>query len=312
MIAQINETSTVSFDSSNGNKKIKYLWYVDEDYISAWNRILREIPPPNINFEIKARTESAVKTNGEDFPKNGFGFIISRKGPTGESISDVSVIMFSDLSRRRAYQGWNVLALDPWMVFRKREASEPDLSFLDNNNEHGSLLLAGEDKNAVRAWLCQLMQRTPGVFIGNSGLWEEKSRSIERDYPFQVGALNNSWVQIWPMLFVNKKSSIYAPLSHARALPPQRAGLLEATRFPEPKEWGRFGLQADLLWSKQMGSNNYLKEIEDVEKWLLDPKTQTVIANMIEWIPSHPSGVPYNTISWETQMAWLRSSFIWQ
>jgi hypothetical protein len=71
-------------------------------------------------------------------------------------------------------------------------------------------------------------------------------------------------------------------------------------------------MQADVLWAKMQGSERQLKKFAKVENWLRDPKTQTVIANTINWIPAHPSGVPYNTVCWETQMAWLRSSYIWQ
>jgi hypothetical protein len=39
---------------------------------------------------------------------------------------------------------------------------------------------------------------------------------------------------------------------------------------------------------------------------------QTAIANMINWIPAHPEGVPYNPLTWEAQVAWINSSFVWQ
>jgi hypothetical protein len=157
-----------------------------------------------------------------------------------------------------------------------------------------------------------LLQEGPGVFITGDELWQEMGSELVREYPFQNGAFTYSWIQVWPLLFRNGGSSVYAPLSLARALPPQRAGLLDATRFPEPEDWNRYGLQADILWAKMYGDNKHQKKLDATEKWLKEPKTQTVIANTIEWIPAHPSGVPYNTVSWESQMAWLRSSFIWQ
>jgi len=89
-------------------------------------------------------------------------------------------------------------------------------------------------------------------------------------------------------------------------------GLLDATRFPELQDWDNYGMQADILWARRQGTDRQVKKIISTEKWLKDAKTQTFIANTIEWIPAHPSGTPYNTISWETQMAWLRSSYIWQ
>jgi len=284
----------------------KLLWYVDEDYAAAWNRIIRERTPPFTRAEVVSREGDTP------FPKGRFGFIITRNGPEGERIEDTPVVLYQGLSRSREYDGWMVLVLDPWMVFRKHQDPEPGRSFLKSDNERGSILLAGNDQGAVQAWLCQLLQEGPGVFSPGSALWQEKGQALVREYPFQNGAFSYSWVQVWPLLFRSGTSSIYAPLSQARALPPYRAGLLDATRFPEPEDWNRYGLQADILWAKMYGNKKQQGKLAATEQWLKDPKVQTFIANTIEWIPAHPSGVPYNTVSWESQMAWLRSSFIWQ
>ena len=284
----------------------KLLWYVDEEYTAAWNRIIRERTPPFTRYEVIAREHDAP------FPQGRFGFIITRNGPEGERIDDAPVALYRDLSRSREYDGWTVLALDPWMVFRKHQDPEPARSFLEINNERGSILLPGNDQVAVQAWLCQLLQEEPGVFIHGNDLWQEKGQALVREYPFQNGALTYSWIQVWPLMFRGGAVSIYAPLSQARALPPYRAGLLDATRFPEPEHWNRYGLQADILWAKMYGDARQHKKLAATEKWLKDPRIQTYIANTLEWIPAHPSGVPYNTVSWESQMAWLRSSFIWQ
>ena len=284
----------------------KLLWYVDGDYTAAWNRIIRERTPPYLRSEVIARTDDA------SFPKGRYGFMITRSGPEGERTAEAPVALYRDLSRSREYDGWMVLALDPWMVFRKHQDPEPGRSFLESVNDRGSILLPGNDQGAVQAWLCQLLQEEPGVFIQGNQLWQEKGQTLVREYPFQNGAFTYSWVQVWPLLFRGEAVSIYAPLSQARALPPYRAGLLDATRFPEPEHWNRYGLQADILWAKMYGDTKQQQKLAATERWLKDPKVQTYIANTLEWIPAHPSGVPYNTVSWETQMAWLRSSFIWQ
>jgi hypothetical protein len=284
----------------------KLLWYVDEEYTAAWNRILKERTPPYLHSEVISRQDDAP------FPKGRFGFIISRSCPEGERVMDTPVTIYADLSRSREYKGWMVLALNPWMVFRKHQDPEPGRSFLSKENERGTILLAGSDQGAVQAWLCQLLQEKPGVFVAGDELWQERGSGLVQEYPFQNGAFTYSWIQVWPLLFRSGGSSVYAPLSLARALSPQRAGLLDATRFPEPEDWNRYGLQADILWAKMYGTDRAQKKLDATVKWLKDPKIQTVIANTIEWIPAHPSGVPYNTVSWETQMAWLRSSFIWQ
>jgi len=292
----------------------KLLWYVDENYSAAWNRILKEKAPPLLRAEIVSRR------GNDPFPQGRFGFLISRNGPEGEYVEGTPVALYHDLSRSRKYQDWLVLALDPWMVFRKHQDPEPGRSFLDNRNDRGSILLAGADKGAVQAWLCQLMQEKPGVFVTENDLWADRASALARDYPFQNGAFSYSWVQVWPLLFRSEVASIYAPFSQARALPPQRVGLLDATRFPEPEGWNRYGLQADILWAKTYNAERYRwwtlrfqrKGFAATEEWLKDPKVQTLIANTIEWLPAHPSGIPYNILSYETQAAWLRSSFIWQ
>jgi len=284
----------------------KLLWYIDEDYSAAWNRIIKQSPPPFPRNEVVSRSGNA------DFPRGRFGYIISVNGPRGERVEGAPVEIYRDLSRSRAYNDWLVLAVDPWMVFRKHQDPEPDRSFLDNRNERGTILLAGSDKDAIQAWLYQLLQEKPGVFIQGDALWQEKAASIVRDYPFQSGALAYSWVQVWPLVFRSGQVSLYAPLSQARALQPYRMGLLDATRFPEPENWDRYGMQAVLLWAKRQGSEKQIKKMDDTDKWLKKSNTQTVIANAISWIPAHPDGKPYNTISWQSQTAWLRSSYIWQ
>jgi len=283
----------------------KLLWYIDEEYSAAWNRVLRQSSPPFTRHEV-------VSSKGGEFPKGRFGFIISANGPGGERVEGAPVEIYRDLSRSRAYKDWFVLAVDPWMVFRKHQDPEPDRSFLDNKNERGSILLAGTNKEAVQAWLCQLLQTKPGVFQQGEALWNEKALALVREYPFQSGALSYSWVQVWPLVFRGGQVSLYAPLSQAMALTPYRMGLLDATRFPEPEGWDRYGMQANLLWAKAQGSERNKKKMDSTEKWLKNSRTQTIIANALSWIPAHPSGTPYNTISWETQMAWLRSSYVWQ
>ena len=284
----------------------KLLWYVDEDYSASWNRILGANKPPFRRYEVVSRS------GNDGFPPGRFGFIIGRGGPEGERIPDTPVLLYANLSRSREYAGWQMLALDPWMVFRKHQDPEPGRSFLENSGAPGSLLLAGADRGAVQAWLCQLLQERPGVFARGSEQWEEKGRSLVRDHPFQNGALTYSWVQVWPLMMRDETVWLYAPLSQARSLPPYRAGVLDASRFPEPEGWERYGMQADILWAGIHGNEKQRKKIAAVENWLKAPGTQTLIADTIGWIPAHPSGTPYNTVSWESQMAWLRSSYIWQ
>jgi len=284
----------------------RLLWFVDESLAANWNRVLQASPPPVSRYEVRPRI------GDEPFPSGRFGFIVSRNGPEGERVDGAPVALYRDLSQTRMYDGWLVLALDPWMVFRKHQDPEPGRAFLDSANQRGSLLIPGADSGAVNAWLCQLMQERPGIFVPDGGHWQEKSETLARDYPFQGGAFSYSWVQVWPLLFRNDTAWLYAPLSQARGLTPYRAGLLGATRFPDPPGWDRYGMQADVLWAHIQGSEAQQARIKTVERWLATAPTQTAIANAIQWIPAHPAGTAYNTVSWESQMAWLRSSYIWQ
>ena len=288
----------------------RMLWYVDEDLIATWNRFLRDGRPPLTRFEVRARVGDSP------FPHGRFGFIVSTKGPQGNPVQGTPIAIYPDLNRTRTFEGWQVLALNPWMVFRRHYIPEPSRAFLNSAHARGSLLLAGNDPRAVQAWTSQLLQESPGVFVQGEELWQEKGASLVHDYPFQSGAFTFAWIHTWPMLFRDEPAFLYAPLSQARAFAHtarHHAGLLDATTFPEPTGWNSFGLQADLLWVRAYhNSERQRGRLASTERWLATATTQTRIANELEWIPAHPSGTPYNTISWQSQMAWLRSSYIWR
>jgi hypothetical protein len=106
---------------------------------------------------------------------------------------------------------------------------------------------------------------------------------------------------------------LYAPLSRIRRLSPYRMGVLDATRFPEREDWNVYGIQAEVLWALPFGRKGDREKLDRrVRDWLRSARVQTIIANTIGWIPAHPQGTPYNTVSYESQMAWINSSFIWQ
>jgi hypothetical protein len=119
-------------------------------------------------------------------------------------------------------------------------------------------------------------------------------------------------VDVWPLLFRDNTAWVYAPLSLIREQSPYRMGLLEASRFPEGEGWNEYGVQADLLWALPFGWDGEGGGLAAAAQWLKDPAVQTYIANAINWIPAHPQGVPYNTVSWAAQEAWNNSSFVWQ
>ncbi|MCL2190824.1 MAG: hypothetical protein FWB79_02420 [Treponema sp.] len=284
----------------------RMLWYVDEDLTAAWNRFLRDSDAPVSRFEVRARVGDSP------FPEGRFGFTVSTSGPRGDPVPGTPIAIYPNLNRDRSFRGWQVLALDPWMVFRRHYVPEPGRAILNSAGDRGSLLLAGNDPRAVRAWTSQLLQESPGVFRPGEDLWRETGENLVRDYPFQSGASSFAWIQTWPLLFRDGDSFLYAPLSQARAFAHtarHSAGILDATTFPEPPGWNSFGLQAEMLWARTHGNE---RRVAETERWLGTAATQTLIADEFEWIPAHPSGTPFNTISWRSQMAWLRSSYVWR
>jgi hypothetical protein len=98
-----------------------------------------------------------------------------------------------------------------------------------------------------------------------------------------------------------------------REMAPYQMGLLRSARFPERKGWTEYGIQADILWAIPcMGKEEFSASLEEISRWLKSARTQTIIANRLNWIPAHPGGTPFNPVSREAQLAWISSSFVWQ
>jgi hypothetical protein len=290
----------------------KALFLVDEDFSAAWNRLLRE--SPRIRAEVRPLPPGSGAP-ADYFSAGRYGFVISRSGPKGEEIPGLGYRRFPNLSQTRRYEGWTLLAADPWMVFRRHLYTEPvRRNLLDRRGEDpGSFLIPGANPEAVEAWAAQTVQERPGVFPSEPEAWEAAKGAVLFRYNFQEGAPSYTWVQVWPILF--RETGVYwlyAPISRARALSPYQMGLLDATRFPDPENWNEYGMQAGLLWAAPVGDEKHRKKLDALQKWLDSAETQTKIANFIEWIPVHPESKDYNTIAWETKIAWLRSSFVWQ
>jgi hypothetical protein len=199
------------------------------------------------------------------------------------------------------------------MVFRKHQV--PGLSRLRVDSLEGGegvLIVPGGEAEAVNAWLSQLLQQEPGGFPRDADIWREAKETFFRGRRFQPGAPGYRWLDVWPLLLREEQAWVYAPISRVRELSSYRMGLLEASRFPEREGWNQFGVQADVLWAIPFGTKKQRKKLEAAIAWLKDPRNQTEIANRINWIPAHPAGIPYNSLTWEAQLAWINSSFIWQ
>jgi hypothetical protein len=283
------------------------VWYVDETYSGDWVRILQESNPAAPFTAVKALAE------GEGPPPKSLGFVITTRSGMVQEREGKPVQVYPWLARTLEWNGALVLAADPWMVFRKQQ--DPDLSRqrVDAlNGGQGTLILPGGSPGAVTAWLGQLLQTQPGIFPQDRLVWQEAEDTLFYGSRFQHGARTYRWIDVWPLFFRDETAWVYAPLSLVRGLSSYRMGLLEASAFPGRNDWNEYGVQADILWAVPLGEEKNQKTRSAAEEWLKDPGVQTVIANTINWIPGHPSGTPYNPVSWQAQLTWMRSSFVWQ
>jgi hypothetical protein len=282
------------------------VWLVDSAYLEQWERILDAAKAPG---------RIRIAATGEDgsFPKNRYGFSITNRGPLKPAEDGPPLVIYKGLPSAEEYQGALVLALDPWMMFR--DFKEPAISRIravSPAGGEGELVIPGRDMDARWAWTAQLLQQQPGIFSDDRELWESTAEGLFRNSRFQQGAETYGWIDALPLFYRSSPGWIYAPVSRIRRQPPQDTSGLEANRFPEREDWHEFGLQADILWAVPFGGEKYLAKLLRTRTWLGDPKTQTVIADTLNWIPAHREGVPYNAISRAARQAWLSSSFIWQ
>ncbi|MFP3041721.1 hypothetical protein LQZ19_07850 [Treponema primitia] len=294
------------------------VWYVAEGLEKQWGELLEKAssPPPF--------TRIAVYDPEAGIKKGQYGIIITKDFPAGQSDiepnSDTNaetppVRVFPRLYENRAgYRGTIPLALNPWLIFRK--TGDPQLTLERIRNPaggEGSLIIPGAEADAVHAWLCQLLQDSPGSFSRDRRSWElAEERLIYGNRRFQQGALTYTWFDVWLNLLRNDPAWVYAPLSMVRGLSSYDAGRLDAAIFPIPRDWNEYGLQADILWAVPKAPEKLQPKLDPAKTWLAAPETQARIAEILGWIPAHPNGRPYDTIAREAQVAWFSSSFIWQ
>jgi hypothetical protein len=284
--------------------RFRPVWVVEEPFAADWSRILRDVDPPPPFSRVRM-----IPPDGTPPPRDR-GFFITRRtdwaGP-GEG----AVRVYPWLSRTREWQEALVLAADPWLIFRKLQDPLPDRRRMEYPG-NGVLICPGGEAPAVFAWVSQFLQEEPGSFPGDPQVWQNAADNLFQNRHFQNGAPTYTWMDVWPLLFRDNTAWVYAPLSLIRGQSPYRMGLLEASRFPERPGWNEYGVQADILWALPFGWDEKSRGRAAAAEWLKSPAVQTFIANMIDWIPAHPQGVPYNTVSWSAQEVWNNSSFVWQ
>ncbi|WP_010263024.1 hypothetical protein [Treponema primitia] len=304
-------------------------WYVEAGLEKQWGELLEKAPSPPPFTRLRVYDPVAGIKKGQ------YGIIITKDFLAGQSDIDQNsdtnteaggapaeaappweppIRVFPQLYQNRTdYQGTIPLALDPWLILRK--TGDPQLSLERIRNPAGgagSLIIPGAEADAVHAWLCQLLQDSPGSFPQDQRTWDAaKERLIYGNRRFQQGALTYTWFDVWLTLLRNDPAWVYAPLSMARELSAYDAGRLDATLFPIPSDWNTYGLQADILWAIPEAPDKLQPKLDPAKTWLAAPETQALIAEILGWIPAHPNGKPHDTMAREAQVAWFSSAFIW-
>lgn len=284
-----------------GGKQQNNTWYVQQGLENDWAKILRDLPAPNLFSEIQT-------WNGTDIPA-GPGILISTQPWQHQE----KVSVYYRLSFDLEYQGAIVLALDPWMIFRKH--FNPPLSLsraMSDTGENGALLIAGSNTEVVSAWAGRLLQTGPGQFPFDEGSWHNCEQNLFTGNRFPRGSQTYTWQDVFFRLMGNELTWVYAPLSEIRRYRDHRKAILEAAAFPEDWAGTQYSLQASILWALPIGSDREKENLSQTITWLKKPETQTIIADTLEWIPADPYGIPYDPISLTSHRNWLIASYIYE
>jgi hypothetical protein len=297
-------------------------WYVEAGLEQRWGEILERAPAPPPFTRLYPYDPAAGLGKGR------CGVVIAKTLPPEAADSDARngdaadaesweppIRLYLGLYQDRAdYRGAVPLALDPWLVFRKTGDPRLDLDrVLNPAGGPGILILPGAEPDAVYAWVTQLLQASPGSFPRERQAWDAaEQRLVYGNSRFQQGALTYAWLDAWIRLLGNETAWVYAPLSMTRSLASYDSGRLDAVVFPFPGDWNTYGLQAEILWAMPLESEKPEPKIDEAKSWLAGPETQTIIAEILGWIPAQPSGRPHDTLAREAQVAWFSSSFVWQ
>jgi hypothetical protein len=257
------------------------IWYVEKGLENHWVRILREAEPPELFKEIRV-------WDGDALPADA-GILITTKPRQNRE----KVTVYYRLSYDLHYEGAMVLAVDPWMIFRKH--TDPALTadrVFSETGGNGTLLIPGKDPASVRAWTARINE----VNLFDTSL-------------FPDGAQTYNWQDVFHRLMGNETAWVYAPVSAIRRYPHFRKSILTADPFPG-KDANR--LQATLLWAVPLGSPKEQGKMGKTIAWLKKPETQAVIADNLEWIPADPYGKPYDPVSLISHRNWLTAEYIYE
>jgi len=287
--------ATVLFYLHQEKEEPPAIWYVEKGLMDIWARVLHKGEAPERFTELRL-------WDGDAIPP-GPGILITTK--LRQEPEPVKV--YYHLSYDMEYEGALVLALDPWMIFRKQ--NDPMLTVnriyaANNDKNEGVLLIPGYDQASVRAWTMRLGQTGPGIF-------SDQDINLFDTRLFPNGAQTYTWQDVFYRLMGSETAWAYAPLSAIRRYPNFRKSILMASPFPEPLT-NRYSIQATLLWALPLGSPKEHKRIEKTIAWLKQPETQTIIADTLDWIPADPYGKPYDPVSLASHRYWLTATYIYE
>jgi hypothetical protein len=283
----------------------RYVWYVEEGLESEWRRVINTAAPPR-SFQ----KEPVLIRAGEKAPSSPGGFVIT----TIREKTEEPVTVYPRLSFVLEHEGAQVLALDPWMIFRNHQFPALPRSRVEAaGGGTGLLLIPGRDPAAVRAWTARLVQEAPGEFPADQAVWDAARTALFSGGRFQRGAETFNWSDVWAALLGDDTAWTYAPMSRVRDLPNYRASILEASPFPEPGGANAITLQARILWALPAGNAKTRARLaKRPREWLQSAKTQTIIADTLRWLPANPEGQPYDPAAMSARLAWLTASFVWE
>jgi hypothetical protein len=276
------------------------IWYVEQGLEEKWAKILQDAQAPEIFKETRT-------WDGITIP-DGPGILISTKPWKNDS----KVSVYSRLAWDLEYKGAIVLAIDPWMIFRKH--TDPSLTVdrvLSEKGGSGVLLLPGRDLSVVQAWTARFIQDNPGNFPSGNAIWREWEEKLFIGSRFPNGSLTYTWADAMFRLMGRETAWIYAPLSFIRNYSNPQKAILEASAFPEFGNGGEYSMQAEILWALPTGSAKKQKKLAATINWLKNPNTQTIIANAFEWIPADPYGKPYDPVSFTSHRLWLTADWVY-
>jgi len=285
----------------SGCAKSKAVWYVQKGYERTWNQILRTGKPPVAFRDVQVWDEIGIPPD--------HGFLITTA--PWEKTNKVDV--YPNLSYTLEYSGAAVLALDPWMIFRKH--INPGLTanrvYPDTGGD-GFLLIPGKDTRYTQAWTARLVQKSPGEFPADDAVWQNCENNLFKGSRFPNGANSYNWQDVLFRLMGSERAWVYAPLSAIRDYRNPQKAVLEATAFPEIPGNKQYSLHADkILWALPIGTDREKSKLAPVLKWLKNPATQTVIADALGWIPADPYGTPFDPVSLSSHRNWLTAKYIY-